>query len=63
MPKRDLFDFLNQVVGVGGRLLVHCYGGLGRTCLVVACYLLGLDSTLAPEAVIAILRSCAKLIQ
>ena len=47
---------LKKVVGVGGRLLVHCYGGLGRTCLVVACYLLGLDSTLAPEAVIAILR-------
>jgi len=48
---------VQEVVGVGGRLLVHCYGGLGRTCLVVACYLLGLDSTLAPEAVIAILRS------
>ena len=57
-------NFCNiQVVGVGGRLLVHCYGGLGRTCLVVACYLLGLDSTLAPEAVIAILRSHAILKQ
>ena len=38
-----------QVVGVGGRLLLHCYGGLGRTCLVAAAFLLGLDPGLAPE--------------
>ncbi|KFP88011.1 Cyclin-dependent kinase inhibitor 3, partial [Acanthisitta chloris] len=36
---------------------VHCYGGLGRSCVVAACLLLQLSDTLTPQQVINILRS------
>ena len=44
------------VLGAGGRLLVHCYGGLGRTCLLAAALLLSLDPSLSPGRVVALLR-------
>lgn len=36
--------------------LVHCFGGLGRSCLVAACLLLALDKSLEPEMAISRLR-------
>ena len=36
--------------------MIHCYGGLGRTCLVAATFLLTVDHSLAPETVIQLLR-------
>lgn len=47
---------IKQVISSGGRLLVHCYGGLGRTCLVVATFLLSIDPHMTPEYVIQLLR-------
>ena len=43
---------LEAVIARGGRVLVHCYGGLGRTCLLVSSLLMTLDPRMAPEAVI-----------
>ena len=45
-------DRPGEAGGQGGRVLVHCYGGLGRTCLLVASLLLTLDPRMSPEAVI-----------
>ena len=47
---------LEAVISQGGRVLVHCYGGLGRTCLIVASLLLSLDPRMSPEAVIRLMR-------
>nr|XP_005495260.1 cyclin-dependent kinase inhibitor 3 [Zonotrichia albicollis] len=38
------------------KTMIHCYGGLGRSCLVAACLLLQLSDTLAPQQVIESLR-------
>ena len=56
----DLFSAISNVrriISTGGRLLIHCYGGLGRTCLVAACFLLAIDASLTPEIVIQLLRN------
>ena len=47
---------IKSVINGGGRLLVHCYGGLGRTCLVVAAFLMSIDPHMTPEYVIDLLR-------
>ena len=47
---------VKSVISGGGRLLVHCYGGLGRTCLVVAAFLLSIDPHMTPQYVIDLLR-------
>ncbi|XP_037994471.1 cyclin-dependent kinase inhibitor 3 isoform X2 [Motacilla alba alba] len=39
------------------KTMIHCYGGLGRSCLVAACLLLQLSDTLAPQQVIESLRN------
>ncbi|XP_071413339.1 cyclin-dependent kinase inhibitor 3 isoform X2 [Pithys albifrons albifrons] len=39
------------------RTVIHCYGGLGRSCLVAACLLLQLSDTLAPQQAIESLRN------
>ncbi|NXF81238.1 CDKN3 inhibitor, partial [Sclerurus mexicanus] len=39
------------------KTVIHCYGGLGRSCLVAACLLLQLSDTLAPQQVIESLRN------
>ncbi|XP_044925538.1 cyclin-dependent kinase inhibitor 3 isoform X2 [Mustela nigripes] len=38
------------------KTLIHCYGGLGRSCLVAACLLLYLSDTVSPEQAIDSLR-------
>lgn len=43
---------LEAAISRGARVLVHCYGGLGRTCLLVAALLLRLDPGMSPEHVI-----------
>ena len=47
---------IKSVISGGGRLLVHCYGGLGRTCLVVAAFLMSIDPHMTPEYVIDLMR-------
>ncbi|NXA99812.1 CDKN3 inhibitor, partial [Cnemophilus loriae] len=39
------------------KTMIHCYGGLGRSCLVAACLLLQLSDTLAPQQVIESLKN------
>ncbi|NWH37262.1 CDKN3 inhibitor, partial [Chloropsis hardwickii] len=39
------------------KTMIHCYGGLGRSCLVAACLLLQLSDTLTPQQVIESLRN------
>ncbi|NXQ88770.1 CDKN3 inhibitor, partial [Nyctibius grandis] len=39
------------------RTIIHCYGGLGRSCLIAACLLLQLSDTLAPQQAIDSLRN------
>ncbi|XP_023370241.1 cyclin-dependent kinase inhibitor 3 isoform X3 [Otolemur garnettii] len=40
----------------GRKTLIHCYGGLGRSCLVAACLLLYLSDTVSPQQAIDSLR-------
>ena len=60
VPSLDLLltivSVLRDVVVTGRTALVHCYGGLGRTCLVVAALLLSLDHGMSPDAAILCLR-------
>jgi len=49
-------ETVKSVIASGGRLLIHCYGGLGRTCLVVATFLMSIDPNMSPEYVITLLR-------
>ncbi|CAH1792013.1 unnamed protein product [Owenia fusiformis] len=37
----------------GKKSLIHCFGGLGRACLVACCFLLYMDPTCTPEVAIA----------
>ena len=58
-PLHQLFhavENIKSVINGGGRLLVHCYGGLGRTCLVVAAFLMSIDPHMTPQYVIDLLR-------
>jgi len=41
----------------GNRVLIHCYGGLGRTCLLAAALMLSLDPDLLPADAINLLRN------
>ncbi|KFP25662.1 Cyclin-dependent kinase inhibitor 3, partial [Colius striatus] len=38
------------------KTIIHCYGGLGRSCLIAACLLLQLSDMLAPQEAIDTLR-------
>nr|XP_032818378.1 cyclin-dependent kinase inhibitor 3 isoform X4 [Petromyzon marinus] len=50
-----LLDTMHGSLGAGRRVLVHCYGGLGRSCLLAACFLLRISESLSPEDAIAAL--------
>ena len=49
-------ESMKSVISSGGMLLVHCYGGLGRTCLVVSTFLMSIDQSMSPEYVIQLMR-------
>ncbi|XP_065832830.1 cyclin-dependent kinase inhibitor 3-like [Oscarella lobularis] len=38
-------------------ILIHCYGGLGRSCLVVALFMMLLNEKLSPDCAIEMMRS------
>ncbi|XP_053244666.1 cyclin-dependent kinase inhibitor 3 isoform X1 [Podarcis raffonei] len=38
------------------KTLIHCYGGLGRSCLIAACLLLQISDTIGPQQAIDSLR-------
>ncbi|XP_040267511.1 cyclin-dependent kinase inhibitor 3 isoform X2 [Bufo bufo] len=39
------------------KTLIHCYGGLGRSCVIAACLLLWLDDKMTPEEAINLVRA------
>uniref|UniRef100_T1JGM7 protein-tyrosine-phosphatase n=1 Tax=Strigamia maritima TaxID=126957 RepID=T1JGM7_STRMM len=48
---------LKEDLGNQRKTLIHCYGGLGRSCFLVACFMLEMDESLSPDRVIDIFRS------
>lgn len=52
-----LVDKIRKRIADGNRVLIHCYGGLGRAVLVAACLMLAIDSEVAPEQVIGQMRA------
>lgn len=53
----DIVTNLENLVINNHTVLIHCYGGLGRTCLVAAALMLTMDPHLEPEAAIQFLRN------
>ncbi|PIK55390.1 putative cyclin-dependent kinase inhibitor 3 [Apostichopus japonicus] len=51
-----MLDELRVNLSRGDKTLIHCFGGLGRTCLIAACLLLMLDDSLLPEQAIERMR-------
>jgi len=47
-----MFKVIIQVIENRGKILVHCYGGMGRAAVICCCLLLHLNPTLSPEEVI-----------
>lgn len=51
-----MIDEIKVAVCNGKKPLVHCFGGLGRSCLVAVCALLMIDDSLQPEKAIEKIR-------
>ena len=52
----NILSKIRKRIADGHRVLVHCYGGLGRAVLVAACLLQVIDEDITPEEVIDSLR-------
>ncbi|XP_075282646.1 cyclin-dependent kinase inhibitor 3 isoform X2 [Opisthocomus hoazin] len=52
-----ILEDLRSCLESNRKMIIHCYGGLGRSCLIAACLLLQLSDTLVPQQVIDSLRS------
>ncbi|XP_055572548.1 cyclin-dependent kinase inhibitor 3 isoform X2 [Falco cherrug] len=52
-----ILEELRSCLESNRKTIIHCYSGLGRSCLVAACLLLQLLDTLAPQQVIDSLRN------
>ncbi|KAM4830657.1 cyclin-dependent kinase inhibitor 3 isoform X4 [Urocitellus parryii] len=52
----DIMEELAICLKNNRKTLIHCYGGLGRSCLVAACLLLYLSDTVSPQQAIDSLR-------
>ncbi|XP_024590514.1 cyclin-dependent kinase inhibitor 3 isoform X3 [Neophocaena asiaeorientalis asiaeorientalis] len=52
----DIMEELEICLKNNRKTLIHCYGGLGRSCLVAACLLLYLSDTISPQQAIDSLR-------
>ncbi|XP_023579536.1 cyclin-dependent kinase inhibitor 3 isoform X2 [Octodon degus] len=52
----QVMEELATCLGNNRKTLIHCYGGLGRSCLVAACLLLYLSDTVSPQQAIDTLR-------
>ncbi|XP_074443010.1 cyclin-dependent kinase inhibitor 3 isoform X4 [Larus michahellis] len=52
-----ILEELRSCLESNRKTIVHCYGGLGRSCLVAACLLLQLSDMLAPQQAIDSLRN------
>ncbi|NXS51791.1 CDKN3 inhibitor, partial [Brachypteracias leptosomus] len=52
-----ILEDLRSCLESSRKTIIHCYGGLGRSCLIAACLLLQLSDALTPQQVIDNLRS------
>ncbi|XP_047921957.2 cyclin-dependent kinase inhibitor 3 isoform X1 [Anser cygnoides] len=52
-----ILEELRRCLESNQKTIVHCYGGLGRSCLIAACLLLQLSDALAPQQAIDSLRN------
>uniref|UniRef100_A0A452E4J6 Cyclin-dependent kinase inhibitor 3 n=1 Tax=Capra hircus TaxID=9925 RepID=A0A452E4J6_CAPHI len=52
----EIMEELEVCLKNNRKTLIHCYGGLGRSCLVAACLLLYLSDTVSPQQAIDSLR-------
>ncbi|NWQ77470.1 CDKN3 inhibitor, partial [Columbina picui] len=52
----EILEELKNCLESNRKTIIHCYGGLGRSCLIAACLLLWLSDTLAPQEAIDSLR-------
>lgn len=52
----SILSKIRKRIADGHRVLIHCYGGLGRAALVGACLLMFIDEDVGPDEVISQLR-------
>ncbi|XP_037011711.2 cyclin-dependent kinase inhibitor 3 isoform X2 [Artibeus jamaicensis] len=52
----EIMEALTICLKNNRKTLIHCYGGIGRSCLVAACLLLYLSDTVSPQQAIDSLR-------
>ncbi|XP_065694934.1 cyclin-dependent kinase inhibitor 3 isoform X2 [Patagioenas fasciata] len=52
-----ILEELKNCLESNRKTIIHCYGGLGRSCLIAACLLLRLSDALAPQQAIDSLRN------
>ena len=48
----SILSKIRKRIADGHRVLIHCYGGLGRAVLVAACLLMIIDEDVGPDEVI-----------
>ena len=52
----SLITKIRKRMSDGHRVLIHCYGGLGRAVLVAACLVMIIDEDVGPDEVITQMR-------
>uniref|UniRef100_A0A8C8AVF8 Cyclin-dependent kinase inhibitor 3 n=1 Tax=Otus sunia TaxID=257818 RepID=A0A8C8AVF8_9STRI len=52
-----ILEELRSCLESSRKTIIHCYGGLGRSCLIAACLLLQLSDVLTPQEAIESLRN------
>ncbi|NWH65835.1 CDKN3 inhibitor, partial [Geococcyx californianus] len=52
-----ILEELRSCLESNRKMIIHCYGGLGRSCLVAACLLLQLSDALTPQQAIDSVRN------
>ncbi|KAM5130017.1 cyclin-dependent kinase inhibitor 3 isoform 2-T2 [Mantella aurantiaca] len=54
---RAILDDLRACLDNNRRTLIHCYGGLGRSCLIAACLLMYVSDTITPQEAIGLVQA------
>ncbi|KAM4013368.1 cyclin-dependent kinase inhibitor 3 isoform 3-T3 [Anomaloglossus baeobatrachus] len=53
----QILEDLHTCIDNTRKTLIHCYGGLGRSCVIAACLFLWLDEKMTPEKAIHLVRA------
>ncbi|XP_053567037.1 cyclin-dependent kinase inhibitor 3 [Bombina bombina] len=54
---RLILQDLKACMDSNKKVLIHCYGGMGRSCLVAACLLLHLSDSMTPQEALSFVRT------